>query len=207
MQKEGQKGQVMITDYYLQTSTPATYPVTLVEVKLWLRITHDAEDDLLNSLITAATEKAEKITNRVFIERTYTGNFSGLDCSNYDVGFFIALRRAPLIEITLLEVTVDDSTVTIYDTDYNIKKTGGFPRIVFEEVSDRPDLIPYPYQVAFTAGYGAAAVVPEPIKTAIKEMIAYWYQNRGDCGGRGGEIPAIADGILQEYRIVNTFGC
>jgi uncharacterized phiE125 gp8 family phage protein len=198
----------MITDYYLQTSTPATYPVTLVEVKLWLRITHDAEDDLLNSLITAATEKAEKITNRVFIERTYTGNFSGLDCSKYETGYFIALRRAPLVagSITIVDVMSGDERVTIYDTDYEIKDKSGFTRLVFCTINDNPDCVPYPYRVLFSAGYGAAEAVPEPIKTAIKEMIAYWYQNRGDCGGQGGEIPAIADGILQEYRIVNTFG-
>ena len=195
----------MVTDYY-ESAAVVTYPITLVELKLWLRITHATEDTLLNSLITAATEKAELITNRLFISRIVTGYFSGLECPKYEVGYFLAVRRAPVTAITTVKVMVDDVLTTVGATEYNLKHTGGFPRIVFEEVNDSPDDVPYPYQVAFTAGYGVAATVPEPIKTAIKEIIAYWYQNRGDCGQQGGEVPAIANGILQEYRIVNTFG-
>jgi len=103
-----------------------------------------------------------------------------------------------------VKVYVSDVLTTVDSDDYNVKDTGGFPRIIFEEVNDRPDSVPYPYQVEFTAGYGVAAAVPSAIKTAIMETVSYWHSNRGDCGG-GDELPGIAKGILGEFKISNTF--
>jgi uncharacterized phiE125 gp8 family phage protein len=195
----------MVTDFYEIETAASEQPVTLVEAKAWCKITNSTEDTLITALIVAATEKAEKFTNRVFITRTITGHISGLDCSQYERGLFIALRRAPLVSVTTVKVLVDDTLETVSSDDYNVKETGGFPRIVFEEVNENPDsLPPYPYQVEFVAGYGAAAAVPEAIKTAIMEAVCYWHSNRGDCGG-GEELPGIAKGILREYKIINTF--
>jgi uncharacterized phiE125 gp8 family phage protein len=204
----------MINDYYTITSAAAEDPVTLAEAKAWCKKTTDEEDDIFTALISAATAKAELITNRVFVERTYTGYFSGIECYCRSVGsytistYYIALRRGPVIDtanVTSVTVTVDDSDETVSTDDYNVQLDDGFSRIVFEEINESPDSIPYPYQVAFTAGYGAASAVPEPIKTAIKEIVHYWYQNRGDCD-ESKEVPNIAKGILKEYRILNTYG-
>jgi uncharacterized phiE125 gp8 family phage protein len=195
----------MVTDFYEIKTAATEQPVTLVEVKAWCKITHTTEDDMITALIVSATEKAEKYTNRVFVTRTFTGYLSGLDWScRYEVGPYIELRRAPLGSVTTVKVTEDDSLETVSSDDYNVKETGGFPRIVFEEINDQPDRIPYPYQVEFTAGYGAAAAVPGAIKTAIMETVCYWHQNRGDCGC-GNELPGVAMGILGEYKIINTF--
>jgi len=166
----------MIDDFYEQTAV-VTYPVSLAEVKLWCKLsTSTVEDTLLNSLITAATEAAEKYTNRLFISRTVTGYYAFLDgSSDFENGYFITLRRAPVTAVTTVKVYVDDVLTTIEATEYNLKQSnGGFSRIVFE--------------------------------TAIKETIANWYQNRGDCGS-GSELPSIAKGILGAYRISNTFSC
>ena len=39
-----------------------TEPVTLTEAKLFLRVTHDAEDDLIETLIAAAKGRVEQAT-------------------------------------------------------------------------------------------------------------------------------------------------
>jgi uncharacterized phiE125 gp8 family phage protein len=194
----------MVTDFYEIKTAASTQPVTLVEQKAWMKITNTTEDALITALIVAATEKAELYTNRVFVTRTFTGYLSGLACSQYEAGLYLELRRAPLGSITTVKVTEDDSLETVSSDDYNVKETGAFPRIVFEEINESPDRVPYPYQVEFVAGYGAAAAVPGAIKTAIMEAVSYWFYNRGDCGS-GNELPGIAKGILGEYRILNTF--
>lgn len=195
----------MGNDYYDIVIPPAEEPVTLAEAKAWCKVTHTAEDAIFTALLTAATQKAEKFTNRVFIERTFTGFFAGLECSKFEKGLYLALRRGPLLSVATVKVTVDDAQETASTDDYNVKQTSGFSRVIFSEFSESPDVIPYPWQVDFTAGYGAAADVPEPIKVAIKEAVCYWYSNRGDCAV-GEELPGIAKGILSEYRIVNTYG-
>lgn len=196
----------MINDRYEIVTPAAEYPVTREEAKAWCKISHTAEDALIDALITAATEKAERITNRVFVERSFTGYFSGLECSKFEKGSYLALRRAPLLAVSVIEVTEDDAQVAVSSDDYNVKETSGFSRIIFEEVNYTPDNVPYPWQVDFTAGYGAAADVPEPIKVAIKAAVCYWYSNKGDCENTG-ELPGVSKAILKEYRILNTFGC
>ena len=195
----------MGNDHYDLIIAADEEPVTLAEAKAWCKVTHTAEDTLITALIKAATAKAEKFTNRVFIERTFTGFFAGVECSKFEKGLFLAIRRAPLLAVATVEATVDDTQETISTDDYDIKETPGFSRIIFSELTDNPDVVPYPYQVDFTAGYGAAATVPEPIKVAVMETVCYWYSNRGDCAV-GAELPTIAKGILGEYRIVNTYG-
>lgn len=196
----------MGNDRYDVIIPAAEDPVTLAEAKAWCKITHSSEDALITALITAATQKAEIFTNRVFVERTFTGFFSHLECSKFEKGYYLALRRAPLLSVSAVEVTEDDSQVTVSTDDYNTKETPGFSRIIFEEVNHGPDAIPYPWEVDFTAGYGAAADVPKPIKVAIKAAVCYWHSNKGDCADTK-ELPGISKQLLSEYRILNTFGC
>jgi len=195
----------MSNDYYEIATPPASDPVTLAEAKAWCRVTHDAEDAIFTALISAVTVKAEMYTNRFFVTRSVTGHFASLMCSAYERGLFLKIRRSPLIDVSAIEVTVDGGQETVSTDDYAVKQAAGFSRVIFSEMNHSPDVVPYPWEIDFTAGYGAAADVPEPIKTAIKGTVAHWYANRGDCGG-GGEFPGIAKDILAEYRIVNTYG-
>ena len=112
-------------------------------------------------------------------------------------------------QVVISAVDIGDGAQELVSSDdYNLKIIqGGFSRVVFEDTSNLDaDLIPFPYEIVFVAGYGAnMESVPDPIKTALKIAITYWYQNRGDCDC-GDELPGIAKGILREYRIVNTYG-
>ena len=197
----------MMLDHYVLSVAPTTLPVLLCDVKSWGRITWDTDDTMLESLMLAATQKAEQFTNRVFIQRTFTGYFECLECPHgYEKGYYLALRRAPIVSVTTVKVYEDDILETISSDDYDLKPTAGFSRIIFSEINNSPDTVPYPYQVEFVAGYGTKTTdVPEPIKLAIKQTVSYWYQNRGDCDC-GSEMPGTAKEILGEYRILNTYG-
>lgn len=192
----------MGNDYYEVTTPAGSEPVSLTEAKAWCKVTHTVDDALITALIVAATAKAELYTNRVFEPRTFKGWFAGVECSRYERGAYLALRRAPLLAVSAVTLTVDDAPETVSTDDYTVKPTAGYSRVIFSGMESDPDSdVPYPYQVEFTAGGGA----DETIKVAIKETVAYWYTNRGDCAVDG-ELPAIAQGILGEYRIVNTYG-
>ena len=199
-----------MADYYDITVVATEEPVTLTEAKTWVRrgaVT--ADDTLLTSLISAVTASDEKYCNRVFVTRTFEGFFDSLCASRYESVPFIQVRRAPIGAISSVEVMSSDSWTAF--TDYILKETGGFPRILFPNgITDAsPDSdVAYPLKVTFTAGYGAASAVPEDIKTAIKAHIAFLYENRGDTISEGSlgmplEAKAIYNG---KYQIINTFG-
>ena len=188
---------------------PSGDPVTLVEAKAWLRMRTTADDALITALITAATLFGEKFCNRVFVEREYFGFFDGLRRSNQEFYQFVMIRRAPLASIESVAVYSGGSYSAF--TDYVLKETNGFSRLIFENclVDGDPDAnAVYPLKVGFKAGYGNVAAVPEDIKTAIKEHVSFLYENRGDAVAEGKlsmplEVRSIYSG---KYRILNTFG-
>lgn len=54
-----------------------------------------------------------------------------------------------------------------------------------------------PIAVTFTAGYGAAAQVPDTIVQAILLLVGYWYDNRAAAGTVPGEIAFGVQSLLE----------
>ena len=201
----------MISDLYLIATggEPVGEPINLTETKEWLRVRTTADDPLITALISSAILFGEKFTNRVFIERTLEGFFSGIETSNCETTPFVTVRRAPLLAVTSVEVLSGGSYTAF--TDYKVKDTGGFARILFENgiYDASPDSDePYPLKITFTAGYGAKYDVPADIKTALLAHVAFLYENRGDVVSVGGvSMPLETQSIYSgKYQILNTFG-
>lgn len=185
----------MSLDHY-EITTPATSdPVLLSEAKAWCRITHSSEDAVITALIKTAVTQLESYTNRTFSVRTIRGSFSSLECSRYEKGPVLTLRRSPLISLTSVTVGGDAVDPGIYE----VRQTSGFSSIVFNEIPEYDGDDVYPIEAVFTAGY---STVPEDIKTAIKQYVCLLYSARGDCD----IVPKYIKTIVSHHRIVNTFG-
>ena len=52
-------------------NAPASEPVSLAEAKLFLRVEHDDDDDLIAALIAAARVQVEAQTRRALITQTW----------------------------------------------------------------------------------------------------------------------------------------
>lgn len=195
----------MIDDYYTVTAASSEEPITLDEAKDWCRVSTTDDDVLITSLITTARMFGENYCNRIFVDTTYDCFFSDLDTSNMETYSFIQLRRAPLSSITDVSVYSGGSYTTT--TDYNLRQTNGYSRLIFAN-GISPDLYQiYPLRVQAVFGYGGAADVPEEIKTAVKQHVAYLYENRGDVVSEG-TLPMPLETKLiysRHYRILNTF--
>ena len=61
-------------------------------------------------------------------------------------------------------------------------------------------------EITYVAGYASAAAVPEAIKTAIKQYVAYLYEHRGDMYEAKGSVPASLGRILQPYILFKGQG-
>lgn len=60
-------------------------------------------------------------------------------------------------------------------------------------------------KITYIAGYGAAEAVPEPIKLAIKMLVAHWFENRENVAPGAAnlaEIPMSVTHLIAPYRVV-----
>ena len=190
----------MAQDFYEITTPPATDPITFALAAAWGRDIESADTTLVESLITAVTELFQSMTNRILVTTLITGKFDNFCYSSYEVYPFIEIRRSPLISIS--EVRVN----SVASTDYELKETSGFARLLFNPVPVL-DVEAYPIEVDFSVGYGNAAAVPDDIKTALEQWVLFFYENRGDSSpDKKQTIPFVSKHILKKYRILNTYG-
>jgi len=141
-------------DYYRAIISASEDPVTLAEIKEWIKQDEIAVDDaLLSALISGMTKEGEDYTDRTFVQRTFEGYFSGLQCSDEERYPFIQIRRSPLISIASIEISIAESFEPV--TEFAIKMNSEFSRVIFSDTSEMTDAdnIPYPIKITFDAGY------------------------------------------------------
>lgn len=197
------------------TAPPPAEPVTLEELKLFLRIDGSAEDDLLLELIPAARELAEQFTGRAFLiqgwrltldrlsrdrakEEWWDGVREGAIGSLLGAYAPIPLPRPPLASVqSVAAYGLDDAPSVLPASAYRVDTAGH--RLILDAGAGLPPLRPYgAVEIAYTAGYGAtAASVPAPIRLAVKQGAAMLYEQRG-CA----DLPGAAKALLQPYRVV-----
>ena len=150
-------------------------PVTTAEAKLWMRVSISTDDTLIASLITAATTYLEGQMNREFIDETL---ILKLDRFLNEV----ELPGSPLDSVTsvvYIDTSGDTQTVSTDVFTVDTVAEPGVLRLGFNQTWPIPRTTPNAVTVTYVSGYGAAGSdVPEEMKTAIKILVAHWYENR-----------------------------
>ena len=174
--------------------------VTVEETKEFIRVTTSDEDELIKSLIAAATSMAERYMNLDILTTTWI---------NYRPSFFddLTLTRGKFRSVTLVEQLVNGVYESIPDTEYVVTIGGSFGVVCEISPPETSDIDCNAVKITFTTGFGpTASFVPEDIKTAIKMLVSWMYNNRGDCDSSSGKIPVVASSIFRNYRIINLIG-
>jgi uncharacterized phiE125 gp8 family phage protein len=130
-------------------TTPVIEPVTLTEMKAYLRVAFTSEDAVITELIKQAREQLENATGRSFVAKTVE-----LFLDNYFRSF--RLPYTPIESVELVEVDGVDASDSLSD---------GF--VVMKAGSE--------IKAEYTLGVDAAL----GLKMAIFETVAFWYSNRG----------------------------
>jgi uncharacterized phiE125 gp8 family phage protein len=175
----------------LQCLTPPSHePVEVVEMKEFLRVTAPAEDRLISTLIREAREQFDGPAawfNRALITQTWqlTLDAFPLTCWRPEAitprQYAIVVPLPPLQSVgSITYVDAEGATQTLSPTAYQVDTRTEPGEITPAYGNLWPAIRPQPnaVTVTFTAGYGAAPKVPEPIKVWIKQAVAYRYDNR-----------------------------
>ncbi len=93
-------------------NAPASEPVSLAEAKLYLRVEHDDDDDLIAALIAAARVQVEAQTRRALITQTWR-----LTRDVWPAGGALPILPVPLREVTAIGVYDADGMIHALDVD------------------------------------------------------------------------------------------
>jgi len=157
----------------IRTTDATEEPITLAEMKIYLKVDNDTDDNLISGLISGARNLIETecdyfcVLPQVWTEKT----------DEYSDGE-IYLHAHPVSTVSSVVLTeIDKSTTSLVeDTDYYVSG-----QYLYEidggkfDSGRRADA----YTIVYYADKsGTTATVPNEIKVAMYRLISFWYENR-----------------------------
>ena len=165
---------------------PSIEPLTLSEVKLFLRVDGTQEDSLLNSLILAARELAEKYIGHMLITQNW--QMSQL----FICGHNIDLVPRPVQNIDQVAIEYNGVQTVLDSSAYELN--------IDNMLEINNNITADKVIIDFTVGYGVAEDVPMPIKQGMLHSIGYLYHNREETASICPEAKALWEQYM-ELRI------
>ncbi|GJL92773.1 head-tail connector protein [Hyphococcus sp.] len=176
-------------------SPPAAEPVTLSELKAHLRVTTDDEDALITGMLVAAVRAVEARASLALMPQQWRLT---LDAVPEETLFLPLSPVSALDDVTVIGGEGEAQTVAdnLYDfvpgASARLRRAGPWPNPVPRLGGVRID---------FTAGYADADAVPEPLKQAVKNLAAFFFESREAAGeAKIYAVPSSVDALIAPYR-------
>lgn len=175
---------------------PVAEPITLSDVKMYLRImTDDTSEDeaIIIPLITAAREFLEDATGRSLALQTVASYVSSFET--------VRLPRPPFIGVTSISYKDKDGVSHTLDaSDYYCDEAEG---VLYFPSAPTVELYPQnPITITYQTGYTS---LPKTLRQAMLMIIAHWYTNREavQIGSRINEVAAdfALQHIISQYKV------
>ncbi|MFD2264339.1 head-tail connector protein [Lacibacterium aquatile] len=148
---------------------PAIEPVSLADAKAYLRIEHDAEDGLIESLIQAARQLCEVTVRKRLIRQR-------LRLVSDDLYAVHRLPAGPVRQVeTVAVINVAGITEVLPEADYIVSGD----RLACVTRWPNPRRPVGSFRVDYEVGFGEAPEdVPQPLRQGIRMLVAHWYEHR-----------------------------
>jgi hypothetical protein len=175
----------MKTPYAIQVveSGSITEPVTVGDAKDWMKVDYADDDSLISSMITGAREDIEQELNLKLVDSTASFYLDTTRCGEMVGTFPYALNLSQVSDlvVNLIEDGQTDVTQTL-DSDYYFNGSLKIANASTNRIE-----------------YTITPVVPQSIKEAIKMLVSYRYNNRGDQAEQQG-IPVDILSKISRWR-------
>ena len=180
--------------YLLLAADPM--PNLLSQLKEWMNVTHTYHDQLIGDLYETAFEYVEDYTGLAFRLQAWQLSMSPAEAA---VGVMIA--KNPLVTLDSVETMVNSTYQEITSDQYHLSVCSSS---AFFFVTDQTQL------TITDEGYNTVKVdfsvnsqsIPKEVVTAIKQIVSFWYENRGDTSAENNNpIPPEATLLLNQKRV------
>lgn len=181
---------------------PAIEPVMLADVKAYLRLDADDEDEFLTAAIAAARVHVETLTRRMLIEQSWR-----VYLDNWPRTRVVTIPVAPLIAVEgVIIYDRSGEPTTVSPDDYHVDTVSVPGRLKLYGIVPLAERTINGIEIDVTAGYGASSVdVPSPLRRAMMMLVAHWFEHRGVVGhdGIADVSPQGFDALIAPYRILS----
>lgn len=184
-------------------SGPAVEPLSLSEAKSHLRVDHDDEDTLIQSLVTSARLHVETLTGRVLITQSWR-----LVLDSWPRRNILSIPVGPVQAVDEVRVYEDEDIVLTIEAANYLVETAGVPaRLAMRGHKSWPG----PgrplggIEIDFTAGFGDGPEdVPASLRQAIRQLVGHWYAHREPVGFGAGavNVPHTVNALIAPWRAV-----
>lgn len=178
---------------------PETEPLTLAEAKAFLRVEHTADDELISSLIKAARAEVETATRRALILQGYR-----IVLDAWPARDRIPSPVSPLRSLTAGRVRAANDSATDLNLAAFTLDTVSAPGVIHFDrgLVIEPGQLIGGIEIEVSVGYGeSAASVPEPLRQAMRFLIAHYYEHRDRV--ESGKLPEAVRALIAPYRVVS----
>lgn len=187
----------------IETSTPASEPITLAEFKAHARITSASEDSDITIKLLAARLRVEDLIGSPLISRSFR-----LRLDTFPAGLAaIVLPQSPVVSITSVEYLLAGVWTVLSSALYELDSDTSPARIlcaygVTSWVSCDSGGVGIPtVRVTYVAGYTNAAAVPSSLKMAVLMLASYYFANRETADILNlREVPHAVDALCAAYK-------
>lgn len=181
------------------TAAPSVEPLSLAEAKAHCRVDGSDDDTLITALIVTARRMAEQATGRALVTQSWRYLLDTFPVAAID------LPLPPLVSVQSVKYLDSNGTLQtlVADTDYAVYTSSllGLVAPAYGMSWPSPRDVREAVRIEFTAGYGAAAAVPNDIKQWMLLQICHWYDNRQAAGEKHAPLPFV-DALLDPYRVI-----
>ena len=203
-------------------TAPTQEPVTLQEVKEYLRVDDSTDERIIRPFIETARRFCEEHTGRALMTQTLTlfldafediedPLWEGMRTGPYINYYknYVVLPRSPVASVTHVKTFDDaDTETTFAATKYYLDSAREPARIVLRTGETFPTAlrVANAIEVKYIAGYTSQYNVPEPLRLGILQHIAYLYEHRGDMYDAKLPYPPMLRALYAPYVVHRGLG-
>jgi uncharacterized phiE125 gp8 family phage protein len=183
-------------------TAPAGEPLSLADIKAFLRIEHGDDDGVIDALIAGARIHVEARTRRALMTQTWR-----LSRDVWPASGVLPLLPAPVRELVAVRVFTAAGAQSVDTATFDIDTVSAPALLTWTRGA-----LPQPgrpfggIEIDVAAGYGHDPDdVPQPLRHAIRLLVAHWYEHRAliAASGEVASVPASVAGLLAPYRVLS----
>lgn len=176
---------------------PSVEPLSLAEAKQWLRVDHPADDGLIAAIIIGVRQRLEGRTGRAFLNQGWR-----ILLDEWPAGLEVPLLPPPVGAVSAVRVIAASGVITMLaPAAYRLESRREPGLLIFETAPPAPGRLRAGIEIDITCGYGPLATdCPEPLRQAMRLLIAHVFENRGNATNPPREPPEV-NALIAPYRL------